>query len=90
MKQNKPARWRHLYGEGLEKPSNYRLWSEVHEKHVQGLWEFEGDEIEDFEGYTWMEEEEEAYREYQKRKQIPKKGPIPIEKKKKKKKKGTK
>lgn len=37
-----------------------------------------------------MEEEEEQYREYQHKKQLPKKGPIPVEKKKKKSKKTNK
>jgi hypothetical protein len=54
---------------------------------VHSLWEFDGDAIEDFEGHQWMEEEEEQYREYQHRKKLPKKGPIPVEKKKKKSKK---
>lgn len=84
LKQNAPARWRHLYGGDPEnKPLNYRLWLSQHEKFVNSLWEFDGDSIEDYEGHQWMEEEEESYREYQHRKTLPKKGPIPVEKKKK-------
>lgn len=35
----------------------------------------------DFEGHQWMEEHEELYQEYQHRKKLPKKGPIPLQKK---------
>lgn len=33
------------------KPYQIKLWLAKHEKFVQSLWEFEGDEIDDFEGY---------------------------------------
>ncbi|TNV72329.1 hypothetical protein FGO68_gene8856 [Halteria grandinella] len=86
LKARQPARWKQLYQTGEKKPINYRLWLTHHEKFVSTLWEYDGDAINDFEGYQWMEEHEEAYREYQHKKKIPKKGPIPIEKKQKKKK----
>lgn len=49
-KMNAPARWKQLWS-GDNKPMNYRLWTSVHEKHVQSLWEFDGDNVTDFEGH---------------------------------------
>jgi hypothetical protein len=72
-KSRAPARWLQLYedrGQSLgpgtlpSRPINYRLWLAYHEKFVESLWEFEGDSIDDFEGYQWMEEQEELYREH--------------------------
>ncbi len=54
--------------------------------NVASLWEFQGDDIDKFEGYQFMEDQEEQYKEWEHRKKIPKKGPIPLEKKKGKKK----
>ena len=38
-----------------------KIWISYHEKFVKQLWEFEGDDVDDFEGHQWMEEEEELY-----------------------------
>ena len=65
-KRRGPARWLHLYAEA--RPINYRLWLEQHERHVGELWQHDGDAIDKFEGYQWMEDEEEAYQEQQHRK----------------------
>ncbi|CDW85645.1 UNKNOWN [Stylonychia lemnae] len=95
-KLNAPARWRTLYQEVNEtqqaldkitrnsgKPFQIRLWLQRHEKHVQQLWEFEGDAIDDYEGHQWMEEKNEEYEDYIHKKSLSKKGPIPLKKKKK-------
>ncbi len=61
----------------------------MHEKFVYQLWEFENDDIIDFEGYGYMEDKDDEYDEWQRYKNIPKKGPIPKKKKKNKKKKSS-
>eukprot|EP00347_Sterkiella_histriomuscorum_P006069 403354186 len=68
------------------KPYQIRLWYTKHERFVQNLWEFDGDSIDDFEGYKWMDDKSEEYDEYYHRKGLSKKGPIPLKKKKKSKK----
>ena len=83
VKKRAPARWLRLFSE--DRPLNYRLWLEQHERYVGELWQHDGDAIDKFEGYQWMEDEEEAYKEHQHRKKIPKKGPIPLKRKGKKK-----
>ena len=85
QKARSPGRWLQLYKENTTKPLNYKLWLTHHEKHVKSLWEFENDEMDEFEGWQWMEDKWEEYEEYMRLKKMSRKGPIPLEKKKKKK-----
>ena len=50
-KKRAPGRWKQLYAETANKPINYRLWLQHHEKHVVSLWEYEGDSVTKFEGH---------------------------------------
>jgi hypothetical protein len=36
----------------------------LHETHVKSLWEFDGDDVDDYEGHKWMDDYEEEYEEY--------------------------
>eukprot|EP00347_Sterkiella_histriomuscorum_P005171 403357623 len=58
-KATKPARWRTLHKEGTTKPPMMKLWFEKHQKFHYQLYEFEDDEIEDFEGWELIENPEE-------------------------------
>ena len=58
-KLNKPARWRTLHKEGSPKPPMMKLWFEKHQKFHYQLYEFEDDDIEDFEGWDLIDNPEE-------------------------------
>ena len=87
-KMNSPTRWRHLYAENTPKSltQNIKLDLDKMEHHAKGLYEFDGDDIDDFEGVTILEEYMEEEEERDRKKDLPKKGPIPLKNKKKKKK----
>ena len=63
--------------------TNIKLNLELMEKFAQKLYAFEGDDIDDFEGITILEEYMEEQEEQLRKKNLPKKGPIPTKKKKK-------
>jgi hypothetical protein len=54
-KLNKPARWKQLYRNGTDRPPMMKLWFENHQKFHYQLYEFEDDDIEDFEGWDLIE-----------------------------------
>lgn len=54
-KLNAPARWRFLYKEGTTKPPLMKLWFEKHQRFHYHLYEFEEDDIEDFEGWDLID-----------------------------------
>ena len=51
-----PARWRQLWLEDTPKPNLMRLWFDRHSKHHHALEEYEGDDIEDFEGHNLFDD----------------------------------
>lgn len=54
-KVDAPARWRHVYNEESKRPHTCKLnLQKLSEVHTQ-LFEFEDDEIEDFEGWDLIE-----------------------------------
>ena len=87
-KMNSPTRWRHLYAENTPKSLTHNIKLDLNkmEHHAKGLYEFDGDDIDDFEGVTILEEYMEEEEERDRKKDLPKKGPIPLKNKKKKKK----
>lgn len=58
-KATKPARWKTLYKEGTPKPPLMKLWFEKHQNFHYQLYDFEDDDIEDFEGWDLIEMPEE-------------------------------
>ena len=58
-KLTKPSRWRTLNKEGTQKPPLMKLWFEKHQKFHYQLYEFEEDDIEDFEGWDLIDNPEE-------------------------------
>ena len=54
-KMHKPARWKQLYRNGTDRPPMMKLWFENHQKFHYQLYEFEDDDIEDFEGWDLIE-----------------------------------
>lgn len=58
-KMKKPARWRQLHKEGTDRPPMMKLWFENHQKFHYQLYEFEDDDIENFEGHDLIDVPEE-------------------------------
>ena len=87
-KMNSPARWRHLYAENTPKllTQNIKLDLDKMEQQAKGLYAFDGDDIDDFDGVTILEEYLEEEEDRDRKKDLPKKGPIPLKNKKKRKK----
>ena len=97
-KLTKPARWKQLWLEDSPKPMMMKLWWDRHVAHLYTLNEFEGDDIDEFEGWNIGDDDEDDEEEEQQGDDMtwlfPEKGPGKFkdlaEKKKKKRKKGKK
>ena len=86
-KLTQPARWKQLNLEDTPKPQGGRIWFERHQIHFSALYDFEDDDIEDFEGHDMIQDEREEPDDDDTW-MFPPKGPGEFEHLKKKKKKG--
>lgn len=54
-KANKPIRWKTLHKNGTARPPMCKLWFENHQKYHYQLYDFDKDDVEDFEGWDLID-----------------------------------
>lgn len=74
-KLTKPARWQQIWLEDTPKPQGMRIWFEKHQLHFSALVDFEDDDIEEFEGFDMLDQDDLAEEEDDTAWLFPPKGP---------------
>lgn len=58
-KLTQPARWKQLWLEDTPKPDKMKLWFDKHTRFYSALYEFEGDEVDEFPGHNIFDDDDE-------------------------------